>query len=74
MFLMYLANHDDAKDELQMCNFDGITFQRFILYTLASLSSANLPTNFISMHVCKLETQPFEYTCRGSYHYQVDFV
>ena len=51
----------------------GITLQRFILYTLASLSSANPPTNSIFMHVCKLETKPFEHTCRESYHYQVGF-
>jgi hypothetical protein len=74
VFLIYLANHDDAKDELQICNSDGITLERFILYTLASLSSANPPTNFIFMHLCKLETKPFEHTCRGSYHYQVDFM
>jgi len=51
----------------------GITLQRFILYTLASLSSVNPPTNFIFMHVCKLETKLFEHTWRGSYHYQVGF-
>ena len=51
----------------------GIMLQRFILYTLASLSSANSPTNFIFMHVCELETKPFEHTCRGSYHYQAGF-
>ena len=51
----------------------GITLQRFILYTLASLSSANPPTNFIFMHVCKLETKPFEHTCWGCYHYQAGF-
>ena len=58
MFLMYLVNHD-AKDELKGATPIGITLQRFILYTLASLSSANTPTNFIFMHVCKLETKLF---------------
>ena len=52
----------------------GIMLQRFILYTLASLSSVNPPTNFIFMHVCKLETKPFQHTCRGIYHYQVGFL
>ena len=52
---------------------NGIMLQRFILYTLASLSSANPPTNFIFMHVCKLETKPFEHTCWGRYHYQAGF-
>jgi hypothetical protein len=52
---------------------NGIKLQRFILYTLASLSSANPPTNFIFMHMCKLETKPFEHICRNSYHYQVRF-
>jgi hypothetical protein len=51
----------------------GITLQRFILYTLATLSSANPPTNFIFMHVCKLETKLFEHKCRGCYHYQAKF-
>ena len=69
---MYLANHD-AKGGLKCATPIDITLQRFILYTLASLSSAKTPTNFIFMHVCKLETKPFEHTCRGSYHYQVGF-
>ena len=51
----------------------GVTLQKFILYTLASLCSDNNPTNFIFMHVCELETKPFEHTCRGSYHYQAGF-
>ena len=51
----------------------GITLQKFILYTLASLGSANPPTNFIFMHMCKLETKPFEHICRGSYHYLIRF-
>ena len=51
----------------------GIMLQRFILYTLASLSSANSPKNFIFMHVCELESKPFEHTCRGSCHYQAGF-
>jgi len=50
-----------------------IMLQRFILYTLASLSSANSPKNFIFMHVCELESKPFEHTCRGSCHYQAGF-
>ena len=52
----------------------GITLQRFILYTLASLSSDNNPTNFIFMHVCEFKTKSLEHTCRGSYHYQVGFL
>src|SRR6185437_7345108 len=52
----------------------GITLQRFILYTLASLSSNSNPTNFIFMHVCEFKIKSLEHTCRGSYHYQVGFV
>ena len=69
---MYLDNHD-AKGELQGELHIGITLQRFILYILASLSSVNTPKTFISMHVCKLKTKPFEHTYRGSYHYKVGF-
>ena len=58
------------KDATQI----GITLQRFILYTLASLSSDNNPTNFIFMHVCEFKTKSLEHTCRGSYHYQVGFL
>ena len=65
LFHVYLANHD-AKGELQGELQIGITLQRFIIYTLASLSSVNTPTNFIFMHVCKLETKPFEHTCRNT--------
>ena len=56
-----------------MCNSDWYHASKVILYTLASLSSGNTPTNFIFMHVCKLETKPFEHSCRESYHYQVGF-
>ena len=52
----------------------GVTLQKFILYTLASLCSDNNPTNFIFMHVCEFKTKSFEHTCRGSYHYQVGFL
>ena len=71
--MMYLANHD-AKGELQGELQIGIMLQRFILCTLASLSSVNTPTNFISMHVCKLETKPFEHTCRGVITTKSDFI
>jgi hypothetical protein len=33
----------------------------------------NLSTNFILMHVCKLEFKSFKHTCRGNYHYQIMF-
>jgi hypothetical protein len=29
----------------------------------------NISTNFILMHVCKLEFKSFKHTCRGNYHY-----
>jgi hypothetical protein len=41
-FLWYLANHD-AKDGLPCATSIGITLQRFILYTLASLLVLTLP-------------------------------
>ena len=49
------------KDATQI----GITLQRFILYTLASLSSVNNPTKFIFMYVCEFKTKSLEHTCRG---------
>jgi hypothetical protein len=51
----------DANNDLKLVYMQ----QRYIstLYTLASLSSDNTPTNFIFMHVCEIETKPFEHTC-----------
>lgn len=45
----------------------------YIIYTLESLNTDNTPINFTFMHMCKLETKPFEHTCSGSYLYQVGF-
>jgi hypothetical protein len=41
----------------------------FILYTLASFSGDNFPTNFILVHVYKVESKSLKHTCRGNYHY-----
>jgi hypothetical protein len=64
-FLWYLANQG-AKDGLQCATSIGITLQRFILYTLASLVVLTLPKFHIYAYVQ-------EHICRGSYHYLVGF-
>jgi hypothetical protein len=53
--MWYLANHG-AKDGLKGATPIGITLQRFILYTLASLVVITLP-HFIFMHMWKLQTK-----------------
>jgi hypothetical protein len=48
---------------------NGIYVTKVYLY-LVYLSIINsLSTNFILMHVCKLESKTFKHTCRGNYDY-----
>ena len=66
----------DRLPDLYGLKYDSATACGLPLYLCSYKlvgSVTNTPTNFICMHVCKLETKLFEHTYR-SYHYQVGFM